>query len=122
MKLIKMILSAIMMTTMVLSFSGCMTAEEQAEMDAINRELADKIAEKYFSDDFEYAFDFYNGGDGGPAMDMYIYTDGKTYNGITVPVKENAPSPYIYYDCELHQFENGGWMVMHWEDAEKPVL
>lgn len=117
----KIILCAVLSAGMLVSLSACTPPEEQEKTDADNdnKDKAIEIAEKYFDDDFEYDFDFYGGGgEGDAAMDIYVFTDGKTFNCVSIPTKENAPDSRVYYDCYLHQFESGRWQLQEWEDSE----
>lgn len=116
----KRILCAVLGAGILVSLSACTTPEEQEKIDAENKEKAIEIAEEYFGDDFEYDFDFYGGGgEGDAAIDIYVFTDGDTFNCVSLPAKENAPDPRVYYDCELHQYSSGIWSLQDWEDSEK---
>ena len=104
---------------MILS-GGCKTPEERSEIEADNLAWAERLADKYFDDAFEYDFHSYGGsGEGDPAVYYYVYTDGTTKNCISIPAKENAPDPYIYYDCTLHQYSSGYWSFEGSKDSER---
>lgn len=117
MKQFKKILCAALSVGMLVSFAGCTTPEEQEKIDAENKEKALEIAKEYFGEEFEYDFDFYGGGGGDPAQDIYVFTDGDTIHCVALPAKENAPGPYVHYDCTLHQYSNGYWSLQEYEDT-----
>ncbi len=106
----------------VFSLTCCMTEEEKEKFEADNLARAENIAENHFSDDFKYDFHFYGGAaEGAPNIYIYVYTDGYTINCIQIPGEEKAPDPYVYYDCELHQYSGGAWDLLHYEDSERAV-
>ena len=119
MNMIKRVLHSILSIGIIISFSACTTPEEQEKTDTDNKEKAIEIAEEYFDNGFKYDFDFYGGGgEGDAAMDIYVFTDGNTYNCVALPAKENAPDSRVYYDCYLHQFESGRWQLQEWDNSE----
>ncbi|MBQ8637811.1 MAG: hypothetical protein IJ468_01430 [Lachnospiraceae bacterium] len=117
---LKKILYCILSFGVLVSLSACTTPEEQAKIDAENKEKAIAIAAEYFGDDFAYDFDFYGGGgEGDAAIDIYVFKDGDTIHCVSLPAKENAPGPRVYYDCELHQYSSGYWSLQHYEGSER---
>lgn len=119
----KKILCAVLSAGMLAVLSGCSAAVEQEKTDVDSKDMAIEIAEKYFDKSFEYDFDFYGGGgEGDAAMDIYVFTDGSIFNCVSIPVRENAPDPRVYYNCYLHQFQSGRWQLQEWENNEKAVL
>ena len=120
MKQFKKVLCTVLSAAMMVSFGSCRSPEEQEKIDAENKEKAIRIAEKYFGEDFKYDFDFYGGGgEGDPAIDIYVFTDGKTINCVSLPAKENAPDPRVYYDCVMHEYSNGHWSMQEYEESER---
>ncbi len=106
----------------VLSLTCCMTDEEREKFEADNLTRAENIAKNHFSDDFKYDFHFYGGAaEGAPDVYLYVYTDGSTVNCIQIPGNEKAPDPYVYYDCQLHQYSSGAWALLDYEDSERAV-
>ncbi len=118
MRSFKRILCSVLSVGILVSLSACTTPEEKEKADAENKDKAIEIAKEYFDDTFEYDFDFYGGGGGEAAMDIYVFTDGETYNCVSLPAKEDAPDARVYYDCYLHQFESGRWQLQEWENSE----
>lgn len=118
MKSLRRILCSALSVVMLFSLSACTTPEEKEKQEADDKDKAVEIAEKYFDDTFEYDFDFYGGGGGEAAMDIYVFTDGETYNCVALPTEEDAPDARVYYDCYLHQFDSGRWQLQEWESSE----
>ncbi|MBR3760317.1 MAG: hypothetical protein IKK47_04930 [Ruminococcus sp.] len=120
MKRFSNILFAVLSAGLLISLSSCKSQEEKKKNDADNKKKAIGIAEEYFGESYKYDFDFYGGGgEGDASADIYVFTDGKTFNCVSVPTKENAPDSRVYYDCDLHQFESGRWQLQDWENSEK---
>lgn len=117
MKQVQKMLCAVLCAGTLLPLGGCVSPKEQEEIDAANKEKALEIAKEYFGEEFEYDFDFYGGSGGGPAQDIYVFTDGDTIHCVALPVKENAPGPYVHYDCTLHQYSGGYWSLQDYEDT-----
>ncbi|MBP3325080.1 MAG: hypothetical protein J6L77_01500 [Coprococcus sp.] len=100
--------------------NGCTTPEEQAKIDADNKMRAEKIAEEYFDEDFQYDFDFYGGGgEGDLSAYIYVFTDGNTINCVAIPATEDDAGPFVYYDCTLHQYDSGRWSILKIKDSDK---
>ena len=115
----KKILCTLFATVMMIVCGGCETPEERSAVEADNLAWAERLADKYFDDDFEYDFHFYGGGgEGDAAVYIYVFTDGRTKNCVSIPAKEDAPDPYVYYDCTLHQYSSGRWSFEGSEDSE----
>ncbi len=120
MKKYSSLIITILNAVMLISLASCKSPKEQEKTDAENKKQAIKIAEEYFGKNFDYDFDFYGGGgEGDASADIYVFTDGKTFNCVSIPTKENAPDSRVYYDCDLHQFESGRWQLQDWENSEK---
>ncbi len=120
MKKFSTIMCTVLSAGLLISLGSCKSQKEKDKIDADNKETAIKIAEEYFGKDFDYDFDFYGGGgEGDASADIYVFTDGKTFNCVSIPTKENAPDSRVYYDCDLHQFESGRWQLQDWENSEK---
>lgn len=115
----KIMLCTAISAVMLASLGGCKSEKEQSRIDTENKEKSIEIAEEYFGDEFKYDFDFYGGaGEGNPAVDIYVFTDGDTFNCVSLPAKKNAPDPRVYYNCELHQYSGGTWELLGYEDSE----
>lgn len=105
---------------MPLLLNGCTTPKEQAKIDADNMKKAEKIAEEYFDEDFQYDFDFYGGGgEGDTSLYIYVFTDGDTFNCVGIPSREDVAGPFVFYGCTLHEYDSGGWDILTSEDSKR---
>lgn len=113
----KKLTSAILVLVMLFILAGCTSPAEQEKIDADNKKIATELAEKYFGKEYKYDFDFYGGGaEGSAKVDIYVFKNGDKINCIAMPAKENAPGPNAYFDCTLHQYQNGNWSLEDYED------
>ncbi|MBR5798953.1 MAG: hypothetical protein IKY23_02725 [Lachnospiraceae bacterium] len=116
----KRLFMILMSVLVLLTCSGCMTVEEREAYEAANMERALSIAENYFDEEFQYDFYFYGGGgEGDIPQFIYVFTDGETLNCVGVPARENVAGPFVYYNCELHQYSEKYWALEDCASSER---
>lgn len=118
----KKICAVALCSCILMSLAGCKTPAEQAAIDKSNTEKAQKIADVYFDADFKYEYDFYyNTGEFGNKDYLYVYSDGNVINCIAIPATENGAGPFVYYDCEIGEYNSGRKYLADFNSSE-PVV